>query len=714
MPTEYQPLQLPESELKLIQSLVEADFQTATQYNQYRVQRQLETYLRFMQVAEAQAPEDVGKSSFRSPLLLIHVLAKLAQVVHGLFGQGATTKAEPTGDSDDKTAEKAGKFLHFFLMTVMRFPRICPMWLFHTIVFGRGLLLRTPKLKLDDEKQPAFETIDLQPLWPYEIVTPNEDVNSIQDFSFVGRKTRVTPQNLIDGERDGRYSGVEENWEKICQHAQSKTNSATDTNKNQFEQFREKIEELWQMSASGRGNDLQIYEWYGRHRLPLVTQAEDGTETIPEVGLHEWDKRERDETELLVLYLPHLKLIVGVHDLKDLYPNAVAGRRPFSELRLLPFGGYWSIGLGDLLGDLDAHEGKNQQTFQDAARGMAAAVTFYEPAAGFDPQLLKIGPGASIPVDNVDKIKMVFVGGNLEPLMVNSQTFRGMAELLTGTSDASIGRSSDRPNAPRTLGGQQLLFEMATVRQFLEQSSIVEGLKDFLRDVWHNVRDFATDQLFFRITEKSGKGVTKGHMTLDELRMDYDFTFEFAASLGERQQKRENAIARYQASISNPLVMQDPVALWRVTSDLFEALGANFGEIVPEPPAAELAKTPEREWALMLQGEMVRVHPADDDERHIAQHTEQMTAAIEDPKRDDPEARQLLETHIEGHILQRQQKQTYQAILQQQAGTMLMNSGMETAGNGLAGLPAFGAPVAAGKSAASKKPKAGGGDAAQA
>ena len=65
-----------------------------------------------------------------------------------------------------------------------------------------------------------YEGPDFDPLWPDDFIVPCEEVRTLHDFSFVIRKYRVSPDQLLQGEEDGRYQGITENWDKILNAAQ--------------------------------------------------------------------------------------------------------------------------------------------------------------------------------------------------------------------------------------------------------------------------------------------------------------------------------------------------------------------------------------------------------------------------------------------------------------------------------------------------------------
>src|SRR5579875_2719169 len=145
---------------------------------------------------------------------------------------------------------------------------------------------------------------------------------------------------------------------------------------------------------------------------------------------------------------------------------------------------------------------------------------------------------------------------------------------------------------------------------------------------------FGDEETFFRVTEEDANGlfpVKQGGavLTQAERNGEYDFRLQLATSKWSREAEKERTLARYQLDLQNPLIAQNPNALWRVTKDAHEALGdPNFADIVPEPPQPDLPKNPKQEWSEMQQGVTVLVYPMDNDELHMIRHMKDLNTAI--------------------------------------------------------------------------------------
>jgi hypothetical protein len=147
-----------------------------------------------------------------------------------------------------------------------------------------------------------------------------------------------------------------------------------------------------------------------------------------------------------------------------------------------------------------------------------------------------------------------------------------------------------------------------------------------------------------------------------------------------REAEKERQMQLYQVDMMNPLIQQDPRALWQITSRLHRAFGdSQFEQLVPEPPDQGQGMNPKEEWGEILDGEDVHVHPMDNDDLHLMDHYKRVMQAREDQQLDARTDR-LIEAHIIEHQQQKRQKMLMQAL------TSMLVKGMAQAAESGAGL----------------------------
>ena len=264
---------------------------------------------------------------------------------------------------------------------------------------------------------------------------------------------------------------------------------------------------------------------------------------------------------------------------------------------------------------------------------------------------------------------------DLQYPVTKEQTVLGYAERVTGQSDMNMGRTQDRPNAPRTARQTIALLEEGDVRASLDTRALREDWGTIIEHWWDLVCMYAPKDQFFRVTEEDAGGLfatAEGGSTLSEEDRfgRYDFDLKFATNSWSKQQKKEDELALYQIDLQNPLIIGNPRALWMLLDKVHRAFGDDrFGDILPEPPDLGLPVKPIEEWTRMLEHEQVEINPLDNDDLHILDHQFRLKGdmASESPNLD---AELQMKMHILEHIQQKQQKQQMAMMAQQAVQAM--------------------------------------------
>jgi hypothetical protein len=174
--------------------------------------------------------------------------------------------------------------------------------------------------------------------------------------------------------------------------------------------------------------------------------------------------------------------------------------------------------------------------------------------------------------------------------------------------------------------------------------------------------------VFFRATEEDATGLYDvndgfGTMTAEERLHGFDFQLKFATSVWSREADKQRLMQVYAVCVANPLIMQNPRALWVLMSKVWAAFGeGDFSEIIAKPADLEQPLDPKAEWALALEGQELKVNPLDDDMAHIARHRKDVGHEEQAPNGDaDQRAIGEMLAHIVEHEQQRRQKMLLQA-----------------------------------------------------
>ncbi len=651
---------------------IQIDYSAAIGDHNRRIRRWREYYRRWRAMVDPTAMGEEAASNVPVPAIRWNIFTKWAKEMDALFGDDAEIVAIPVGPSDYRKDKKISRYMTWRVFNSMKLLSPFCEFVLRKLIFGKSVAYSP--WKRDTFEVQGKEIVDydgpgFDPLWPDDIIVPAEEVKTIHQFSWVIRRYRITPNDLLKGEEDGRYQGITKNWEVIVNLA--RTGLQRDFEGEEIKREKDEAEGIVYDRPLSAGEWVTVLEWYGKWR-PLKGSQKDASE---------WDfgKREMRQREYVVRYVREINLVIGVQSLEGLYPT-MKNRRPFVESSMCKDGTYWSPGMAEMLIDLEDELRVNHNQGTESAQFAATPMFGYRPAAGVTADSFRAEPGLFIPLDNpAQDVRELTVTANLAAITWKEQTVLAYIEKLTGMSDLQMGRQSDRPNAPRTATQTVKLLEEGNVRISLDTKVLQEDMSLVLAHFWELEYMFTPEQTFFRVTEEDADGlfpVNNGGSVITSQERDgrYDFRLKFANSVWSKEMKKEQSLARYQLDLQNPLIVQNPRALWQVTNDAHEALGdPNFADLVPEPPAPDISIDPREEWVRMQEGEEVHINPMDNDQVHMTRHYRDYEESQTDPDR-DPAAVEALKAHYMQHIAQLQQKKLQQAIIEHAvaaAGQML-------------------------------------------
>lgn len=627
-----------------------------------------------------------GKSNFAVPLIKSQMLIKWAKVVEQMLGEEAEVVGIPTGPSDAKTALKIGRYMTWRLFKSMNAANDFVEFVFNYLLYGRAhayVPYTVEMFDTPDGEQIAYEGPGFKVINSDDLIVPNEQVKSIQDFSFAIIRYDATLNDLLKGEEAGEYQGIREQFPELYTCARGGTEDAARTG------VADRVKDIQRAAegiASGWGQNykesLEMYEWYGWWRMLSSDQTE-ASDTSGED--RPGDGRDEYQTELKIRIIPKLNKYIGGQRLMDIYPT-MPKRRPIVEISLIKDGSYWSPSLPEFLEPAEDELTVNHNLGTEAVQFSVGPLILYRPGTGFDPGTIRYEPYLSIPCDDPSAVNVIQGKTDIGALAEREHTVTRWAERLWGLTDQQAGRASDRPNAVRTVGQSVLLDQESNVRILLDTTVLRIDLGKVCKHLWEIDSLYSSPEVFFRVTEQEAKGLfeTEGGgstLTQAERAGNYDFQLKFASTLYSREARKADALMLYKLDLANPLIMQNPRALWIVAQRAHAALGDEmFSELIPEPPETPFPMTPEQEWTRVLQGEDIHVHPEDNDSYHRRKHDLQVAMALTQPdERQDRAAIMKMLAHNAEHdqqeMMNKRAAGQMQALLGQMGQRNLLQPG---------------------------------------
>lgn len=349
-----------------------------------------------------------------------------------------------------------------------------------------------------------------------------------------------------------------------------------------------------------------------------------------------------------------------------LYPH---GRRPHFDWHFLPAGHrYYGIGIPEILETSQVEENAFYQARSDVLEIITKPGGMYDPMSGLAPDEIRYAPGMMVKARLADgPAFQPFAFASDPSLLFREQSgIELMAERAIGQTDMGMGRSPNRPNAPRTLGGtaivvrqQQLRTNVYLTRLLVGQGSHPSGMSELFRQYMELYACFIPENKEFRAT-----GTNEVHaISRSDLQGRYDFVIDVGEDMNNPQLRLQNSLLVYDRSLANPLVMNNEQALWHVTTRMWEASGIRNARKILPPPDPQTNRPPmDPETILDALSKGIRLKPLPGEDHNA------MLAAITDLLGDQ---RRIAEWPSEAiPLLEQYAQQTMQFAMAAQSSAM--------------------------------------------
>ena len=328
-------LSWPQAEMSRIADRVQIDYRAALSDHNRRALKWREFYRRWRAMVDLPALGEEGASNVPVPYCRWQVFTAWADEMDSLFGDDAEIVAVPVGPSDYKRDQKISKYMTWRVFNSMKLTKPFCTFVNRKLLFGRSIAYSpwkrdtfeviNPKTG-EPEELVDYEGPDFIPLWPDDVIVPAEDVDCIHKFSYVIRRYRTTPEELLKGEEEGRYQNIKKNWQTIINLSQH--GIQREFQGEEIKREKDEAEGILYQRPLSSGEWLMVLEWYGKWR-PLKSGN----------NADEWDfkKREMHQRDFVVRFLWDLRVVISVQDLQQLYPT-MKNRRPFVESAMVADG----------------------------------------------------------------------------------------------------------------------------------------------------------------------------------------------------------------------------------------------------------------------------------------------------------------------------------------------------------------------------------------
>ena len=195
----------------------------------------------------------------------------------------------------------------------------------------------------------------------------------------------------------------------------------------------------------------------------------------------------------------------------------------------------------------------------DAGSITVAPFGFYRAASSFDPEKIQISPGAMVPVDDINDVKLAQFQGNFIQSFQEERIIIEYIEKLTATSAYQMGRESDVVKSRATATGTMALIQQG------EQAYTLLGLRcqriisKMLTKILQAYQCFMPTGFADRILGgDAGELLFPDGLTPEEIDGGYDCYMALDSTAGNRAMERQVSAAILQNASVLLTLAQDP------------------------------------------------------------------------------------------------------------------------------------------------------------
>jgi len=334
------------------------------------------------------------------------------------------------------------------------------------------------------------------------------------------------------------------------------------------------------------------------------------------------------------------------------------GRCPNFDWHFVPVDGrYHGMGIPEIIHGDQIEENAFYQARSDVLEIITKPGGMYESMSGLTPDQITYRPGMLIKVRSPQTAFQPFVFPvNPGLLFQEQQGIELQAERAIGSTDMGLGRSASRPNAPRTATGTAIMVRQQQVRIDVPQKRSMYGRGERPNGVMEWLLQYMALYQANMSPEKQFRSIrTDEPMVVSraDLQGRWDFIVSFDPEISNPALRAQNAAMRYESSLRNPLMLQNPQALWEVTVDFFEATGMKNARRVLPPPGGQTNRVPmdqNEEFFLLSKGVFIEPLPTDNHQEHIAKILDLSQDEVRRASLFTPQTLPLLERHLVLHV----------------------------------------------------------------
>lgn len=281
---------------------------------------------------------------------------------------------------------------------------------------------------------------------------------------------------------------------------------------------------------------------------------------------------------------------------------------------------------------------------------------FYDPGGDLDAPALYLQPNKITPLSDPQRsIYFPQINAPIDKLIAAIRLVIEFVERLTAASSYVMGKESEIVGGSGTATRTNAIMSAASERFAIPSQRLRSGMANIIRQRLDILQLNIPQGLEQRILGEDGSPVfAPNELSMAGISGEFDAYLLPDPSLGSKETEQQVAQMLYSIFIQNPLVMQNPVAIYKLSADIFKSVGKNEKEYLGPPPDMDMIDDPEKENTLIVQGQYDRVVPMPQENHliHIQKHMNllQSPSLAQVPPHLLGEIAQFVQQHIQQHM----------------------------------------------------------------
>lgn len=273
-------------------------------------------------------------------------------------------------------------------------------------------------------------------------------------------------------------------------------------------------------------------------------------------------------------------------------------------------------GIPRICRELDMEWENFHNTRANAGQWENTTFGFYRAGGRLNPQTITIRPGHFYPVDDPREISFPNIPRVGQSFFQEEGLILNYFERIFALDENIQGVSSQKA---QTATETMRVSSKASVRFANPFNRIVTSINELLQHVWELNADCAPPMKEFYVVGEDGTQI------FDKM-SKYDFSSKLkfsveVSSIFDQQMIRDTMLLTYRLFITNPVAMQHPEVLYRLSQQTLDSMNVNLK--MPKPPQANTL-SPFEEHEMFKHGEDAEPEPGEDTKYHYKVHMGQL------------------------------------------------------------------------------------------